>query len=57
MKMERRRSTDVVELGLALIEEPSETPESLRQDTRWDGGSFPDLWPSKKRMDLVRASL
>jgi hypothetical protein len=56
MKMERR-STDVVELGLALIEEPSETPESLRQDTRWDGGSFPDLWPSKKRMDLVRASL
>jgi len=36
---------------------PSERPESLLQDILWLGGSFPDLWPSKKRMDLVRASL
>jgi len=39
------------------IAEPSERPESLLQDILWLEGSFPDLWPSKKRMDLVRASL
>ncbi|RDX57816.1 hypothetical protein CR513_62915, partial [Mucuna pruriens] len=32
--------------------EPSERAESLLQDILWLGGSFPDLWPSKKRMDL-----
>jgi hypothetical protein len=39
------------------MEEPSERPESPRQETRCDGGSFPERWPSKKRMDLVSASL
>lgn len=39
------------------IAEPSERPESLRQVILWLGGSFPDLWPSRNRMDLVRASL
>jgi len=37
--------------------EPSERPESLLQDILWLEGSFPDRWPSKKMMDLVRASL
>ncbi|RWV96536.1 hypothetical protein GW17_00040745 [Ensete ventricosum] len=35
---------------------PSLRAESPRQVTRWLGGSFPDLWASKKSNDLVRAS-
>jgi len=37
--------------------EPSDRAESLLQDILWLEGSFPDLWPSKKMMDFVRASL
>jgi hypothetical protein len=53
-KAEEKRS----HLGThTCMAEPSVRPESLLHVILWLEGSVPDLWPSKKRIDFVRASL
>jgi hypothetical protein len=37
-------------------EEPSDSPESPLHVALWFDGNFPDLCPSKKRIDFSRAS-